>query len=417
MNNKFRNNFIMAGSLIALALGLITGIVFKQAGVAQTWVDGFDLIGKLWVNALIILVIPLVLSYLVYTILSMIHARTLGKIGAYALLVHTLILLAGVVYSLVFSFTSLELLHDLLPTLSVPVAVDQKAVVAENPALLQRGLNILNAMLSMIGKLVLLLMLAAVAWATVVARYYRVFARRLLAFSQWLSEKAMAWLGNYLLSLPFAVFALALPMAATTGFSAIGVAGYYVLLCVCLIIGFLLLFYILVYLKGSVSVGHFARAMLPPQVVAVTTRSSLASLPALMETAEHQMQVPKPVTAVIIPFFVSLFRCNRVVTSPFNVLFLLYVYRLPLDVTTLAIFVLAQIVLSFGTPGIPSGGRYINLPLYLAAGVPLEGYILIKAVDAIPDIFKTVLNVTEVMTVTTIVVSHVKESPALMLKQ
>ena len=49
-----------------------------------------------------------------------------------------------------------------------------------------------------------------------------------------------------------------------------------------------------------------------------------------------------------------------------------------------------------------------SFPLYLAAGISLEGYILLKAVDAIPDIFKTLLNVTEVMAVTTIVAKKAK---------
>jgi len=62
---------------------------------------------------------------------------------------------------------------------------------------------------------------------------------------------------------------------------------------------------------------------------------------------------------------------------------------------TVAIFVVTIIVLSFGTVGLPSGVLPIpTLPAYMAAGIPIEGVVILEAVDAIPDIFKTVLNVT-----------------------
>ncbi len=53
-----------------------------------------------------------------------------------------------------------------------------------------------------------------------------------------------------------------------------------------------------------------------------------------------------------------------------------------------------MLLLSFSTPGIPSGGFFATLPAYLAAGAPMEGLVLLKAVDALPDVFKTVNNVT-----------------------
>jgi Na+/H+-dicarboxylate symporter len=64
---------------------------------------------------------------------------------------------------------------------------------------------------------------------------------------------------------------------------------------------------------------------------------------------------------------------------------------------------MANLMLSFGSPGIPSGGFMISLPFYLAAGAPIEGVVLLRAVDAVPDIFKTVVNVTADMTAATIV--------------
>ncbi len=59
--------------------------------------------------------------------------------------------------------------------------------------------------------------------------------------------------------------------------------------------------------------------------------------------------------------------------------------------------------MSFYSPGIPSGGLLLMAPLYMAAGLPVEGLAILIAVDMIPDMFKTVLNVTADMTVATVV--------------
>jgi Na+/H+-dicarboxylate symporter len=62
-----------------------------------------------------------------------------------------------------------------------------------------------------------------------------------------------------------------------------------------------------------------------------------------------------------------------------------------------------MLLLSFTTAGIPSGGAFVSLPFYIALGIPVEAFTLFKVADAVPDIFKTILNVTADMTVATIV--------------
>ena len=71
------------------------------------------------------------------------------------------------------------------------------------------------------------------------------------------------------------------------------------------------------------------------------------------------------------------------------------VYDVDLSFATIVIFLVTVIIISFGTAGIPQSGPGLKtMPAYLAAGVPIEGIIVLEAVEAIPDIFKTVLNVT-----------------------
>ena len=90
-------------------------------------------------------------------------------------------------------------------------------------------------------------------------------------------------------------------------------------------------------------------------------------------------------------------------SAPLRLFVLAKVYDIPLSVGTVAIFLVTIILLSFGTVGLPSGLLAIpTLPAYMAAGIPIEGVVILEAVDAIPDVFKTVLNVTADMSAATI---------------
>lgn len=77
----------------------------------------------------------------------------------------------------------------------------------------------------------------------------------------------------------------------------------------------------------------------------------------------------------------------------------------------MTVFVLMVIILSFSSPGVPSGGGIRTIPAYLALGIPIEGVLMFDAVEVIPDIFKTLLNVTGDMT-TAIIVSRIAGIPA-----
>ena len=70
-------------------------------------------------------------------------------------------------------------------------------------------------------------------------------------------------------------------------------------------------------------------------------------------------------------------------------------------------FTATMLLLSFTTAGIPSGGALVSLPFYLAPGIPVEAFTLFKVADAVPGVFKTILNVTAGMTVATMVARFV----------
>ena len=164
-----------------------------------------------------------------------------------------------------------------------------------------------------------------------------------------------------------------------------------------------ILMYPLAVIIGRVSLRSFAAATAPAQAVAAGTRSSLACLPALLEGAETELDMRPEVSAFVLPLSVSTFKLNLALTQPFNLLFISTMFGMHLSTGFMLTFTATMLLLSFTTAGIPSGGAFVSLPFYLSLGIPIEAFALFKVADAVPDIFKTILNVTADMTVATIV--------------
>jgi len=200
---------------------------------------------------------------------------------------------------------------------------------------------------------------------------------------------------------PIGVFALVLPLTARLGSAFAGAIGYFILIaCVLLSAGTGLL-YLLVALWGRVPLGRFARACAPPQAVAISTRSSLASLPALLDSA-RKIELPADIAGLTIPLAVSVFKYGSPVARITGTLFIAKVYGIELGSAELLTLAAALTVLPFYSPGIPSGGLLVMTPVYMALDLPVEGIGLLIALDPIPDMFLTISNVTADLTAATL---------------
>jgi proton glutamate symport protein len=213
----------------------------------------------------------------------------------------------------------------------------------------------------------------------------------------------MTLVGWLLVAAPAAIFILCLSFASELGLEFTSILVNYLLMECGLLIAATLVLYPLTAMLGGVSPQRFAHGVLPAQVVALSTRSSLASLPALLEGARDRLRLNETVANIVLPLSVSVFKTNRPITSMFGFLLLAHLFAVDLTGAQIFAFFITTMILSFSSVGIPLGGSsMLSLPAYLAAGIPIEGYLLLKTVDSIPDIFKTLINVTGDMSVATI---------------
>src|SRR5262249_21968841 len=150
-----------------------------------------------------------------------------------------------------------------------------------------------------------------------------------------------------------------------------------------------LLAYPAVALFGRLSLVRFAKALLPAQALAISTQSSLATLPAMLECAQKELGIPERVTSITLPLAVSLFRMTSPIVNISIVIFVAHVYGVHLDAARIAVGVVLAVVTSFGVVGLPSQLSLFNttVPISLGMGVPLDLLPLLLAVEVIPDIF------------------------------
>ena len=207
-------------------------------------------------------------------------------------------------------------------------------------------------------------------------------------------SRAMLILVHGILRLtPVGVFALALGMGKDLGIAAAGALGYYVLVLSGMLVALTLFVYPVVAIATRRSPLAFAQAAAPAQAVAAGTRSSLASLPAMIESARARFGDKPAIGGFVLPLAVSTFKLNTPVSDLVGPLFLAHLYGIHLEPSQVVVMTLVTIAMSFSNPGIPSGGLFVvTAPVMMSAGLPLDGIGLLIAADSIPDVFATVVE-------------------------
>ena len=402
-------------ALAALALGLGLGLAANalQSAPLIGLAARLAPLGNLWVDVLKVTVVPLVLAQLLLGVAGAGGGRATGRMGLLSFTAFvTLLFAAGIVTALV-----MPPILSVLPLAGAslgPPAVGAVAPAAAHPSLYQwlTGLVPRDPLGAARRGEILPLIVLALLFALALTRVRAEARQPLLDCVRAVSEAVLVLLRWILALLPPAVFCLTFALAARTGPASVGAIGVFVAIVIGLLVGFTVLLYPLAALVGRVPLARFARAVAPAQMVAVGSRSSLVSLPSMVLGAGQHLGLPPAVTGFVLPLSVAVFKLNRTVSSTAKLLFLASLYGIPLGPVQVMTFVAAVVLLSFGTPGVPSTGSTTTLPLYLSLGIPLEGVVILGAVDAVPDVFKTLLNVTADMTVATMVARGAGDSGA-----
>jgi Na+/H+-dicarboxylate symporter len=220
--------------------------------------------------------------------------------------------------------------------------------------------------------------------------FFRSMAETMIVIVNW-----VLWLG------PIGVFALAFVVGARAGGGAIGALLHYIAIVSSVGIAILALAYPVAVIGGRVSLGRFARAVAPAQAVGFSTQSSLATLPQMLRSSER-LGIPVAAAGVTLPLAVALFRATGPGMNMAVALYIAHWYGMELSAAQIAMGVIVASITTFSAISLPGQVSFVlNIaPIALAMGVPIEPLALLIAVETIPDLFRTVGNVTMDVAVT-----------------
>ena len=398
-------------SLLAFVGGLTLGIAGHGSSSPSLALLGTtaNAIGELWISALQMIALPLALA-LTLAATAGATGNSAGSMGARALLLFLLALSIAAVFAAAATRAGLTTGNlpagavASLPTL--PLSAD--AATNAQPATQSWWLSIIprNIFAAATRGDIFPLLLCAIVFGIAVAKLpddQRLPLSRAFSATSHALMIVVRWL---LVVTPFGVFALSFLIALRTGTSWASALGAYLVLRVGITLLCVVLLYPISVLLGRTTGRAFARAVFPAQVVALSTRSSLAALPALVAGAKAQIGLAGAATDFILPLSVSLFRIGTVMANPIKLVFLAHVYGVALRPEIVAMFIATEVLFSLSAAGIPNsggaGGGFRMIPVFVAAGIPVEGVLMLDAVETIPDIFETLANVTGQMSMATL---------------
>lgn len=403
--------------LAALVTGLAGGVTL--AALAPAAAPGViavaEPIGRAWLNALQMTIVPLVVSLLVTGVAATTEAAQAGRLASRAIALYVGLLLASASAAAI--LTPLFLGIAPIPAesaASLRAALTGAEAIPATPPLGEFLANIVpanvvkaageNAFLSLIlFALVFAFALTRIApeLRVLLTRFFTAIRDTMLVVIGW-----VLWIG------PVGVLALALVVGARAGSGAFGALLHYILVVVAVGASFSLLAYPLAVLVARVRLRDYARASLPSQAVAISTQSSLASMPAMLSGAQS-LGVPVATAGVTLPLAVAIFRATGPAMNFAVAIYVATWFGVPLTAATLALGTLVATLTSLGSVSLPGTVSFVSAiaPVAATIGAPVAPLGLLVAVETIPDIMRTLGNVMMDLATTAILARGERTAP------
>ena len=387
----------------ALLAGLVLGAL--TAGAGDGWrepaVRAASTIGGMWLDALKMTVVPLVVALLVTGIVSGAGHAKAGGIARRSLIWFVVILTASAVFGALVTPVLLQLFP--LPQAAAEAlraglaSVDASATQGAVPGVadLLRSFIPSNVVNAAADGAILGLVVFSLLFGFAISRLEPPKRELLGNFFQAVGDALLIIIGWVLWIAPLGVFALAFAVGAGAGGSAFGAVLHYIVIISAVGIAIIGAAYVVAVGLARFRLSDFARAILPPQAVAISTQSSLASLPAMI-VASKQLGVRDGSTDITLPLAVALFRATGPAMNIAVAIYVAHWLGIPLSPTMIVAGIVVAATTTYGQISLPGQLTFISgiAPIALAMGVPIAPLAILVAVETIPDIFRTLGNVT-----------------------
>jgi proton glutamate symport protein len=397
--------WVIAGLLAGVFLGILASVSGAPSLLAL--VRFLEPVGVVFVNAIRMAVVPLVVASLIGGIVSITDERSLTRLGVRSLIVFVVLAISAAVLAALIAVPVLARLN-IDPSVAESLrasATAGNAVQATAPPLAQWFTDLVpaNPVKAAADGAMLPLIIFTLGFGVALTKVAGERRAAVVGFFSGLADAMKVLVGWVITFAPIGVFALAAPLAARMGVSAAGALLSYIVLAVTLTVVVLaVLVYPATVVFGGVSLRRLVRACARAQAVAVSSRSTMAALPAMIEAA-RTLGVAESVIAFAVPLAASMFRVGSAVGQTVAVLFAARLFDVSIAPAHLVVILVVTVLTTFTVPGIPGGSIVVMVPILLAAHVPADAVGVLLGADVIPDMFRTMANVTGGIAATVIV--------------
>lgn len=401
VRSRFGSNawLIVAALIAGLLLGPASAGLAPPVHSSLQSVAG--LIGGLWLDALKMVVLPLVISLLIKGIVGGAAAAGEGRLTGRALA----------------WFAALYVCSALLGALLMPLLLDGFPMPAASAQAIRSGFAAVDpgsvrSSVASIGDFVRsfvpsnpfaaaasgsILQIVVFTLAFAAALTFLEPARRapVVAFFNATCDALLIVIGWVLLFAPIGVFMLAFVAGAASGAGLFGAVLHFIILYVAVGVVVLAAGYVVAIVGGRLGPVEFIRAMAPTQAIAFSTQSSTGSLPAMLVSA-RRLKISERTADVVLPMAAALFRVTGPAMNIAVVIFIAQVLGMNLGIGAFAAGVAIASLASISAPGLPGQVSYFTsiAPICMAMGVPIAPLGVLIAVEPVPDMFRTLANVT-----------------------
>jgi len=391
---------ILIALVLAVIIGSVTGTDASLFGI--NFYSVYQFIGSLFLNALKMLIVPLIVSSIVVGISGIGSGEALGRLGGKTLLYYMATSLMAILIGLVLVNMVSPGVVDGQPAkdligLGGDVEAIQGKVAGKGAAdvvdvfLRMVPTNIVSAAANgqMLG-----LIFFSLLFGYFLTKVQEAYAESLFNFWQGVYEVMMLITDWVMKFAPIGVFALVAKVVASTGFGAFKpLALFFITVLAALAVHFFVVMPLLLRVLGRVNPLRHYRAMAPALLTAFSTSSSSATLPLTLECVEKNAGVSNRTSSFVLPLGATINMDGTALYECVAAMFIAQAYGVELGFAAQFTVVMVALVTSIGVAGIPAASLVAISIILATIGLPVEAIGLILAVDRILDMCRTTVNV------------------------
>ena len=382
--------------MIGMILGIIIGLTINLSGLnvsgsfTNTYIiDGaFYVVGKMFINALTMLVVPLVFFSLICGVCGIGNIKTLGRVGSKSFILYMLTTAIAIAVAITLASTfgigdGLELRSTSEFTVNVapPLTDVFISIIPTNPVKAMANGDMLP--------LIFYSILAGISMLMVGKK-----ASRLIEAAEVANEVMMKMVTIVMSVAPYAVFALIAKAIAELGLDLLSqLAGYVLVLFSALMLHLFITLMIVLKLFSGLSPSIFIKKIRDAQVFAFSTASSNATIPVTLRTVIERMGVDNSIASFTVPFGATINMDGTAIMQGVATVFIANIYGVDLGITEYLTVIMMSVLASIGTAGVPGVGLIMLSMVFTQVGLPIEGIGLILGVDRLMDMLRTAVNI------------------------